>query len=469
VRGNKDQDDFSSLKYVNPQELAKLVEEINESRKAQLEEGAEDQNFSFYGFAESRRPEFLFYDSFDDGTLPSKITKSELTSNSAVSDFESVFRVDFEKLLSQPNDAYRTKILDEVNERASDNLNEYWSQKIGDEKSHYKFKIAAYPQNGQPEQSYINFFIDQGDGFPLHISQKSKGFQWFSGFNLKLRAHQATTDNLSKFILLIDEPGQGLHEEAQKDVRRVLEELASSGVQIVFSTHQPQLLGGEDINFARLKLTIKDRHKGTSIKSVAQLSGQSGVKDALSPVRTALGQVSIDVKTLTNGRPVLVVEGITDYYYLKGWQKLLEKQGLFSIIPCVGVSQAPNVYAILFGWGVAAKVLVDDDSSGTKSLNQIKKGFLTSTPQAQVDRIVYQNTGCSGIEDTFSADDFLKFALDHVGTGDSAKKNSELSHGKKEIIARTFLDKSNSVLKLSDFSEETKKKFEKIFKFAESK
>jgi predicted ATP-dependent endonuclease of OLD family len=304
----------------------------------------------------------------------------------------------------------------------------------------------------------------------LHIGQKSKGFQWFSSFNLKLRSHQATAGNLNKFILLIDEPGQGLHEEAQKDVKKVIEEIAGKGVQIIFSTHQPQLLGGSEIDFSRLKLITKDKYSGTQIRNVAQISGQDGYKDALSPIRTALGQITLDINTFLNDKKTVIVEGISDYYYFRAFSILLNKDN-FNFIPPVGVTQIPNIYSILLGWGIPSLILVDGDRAGITEFNRIKRKLFENSEELASERI-FVNRGFDGIEDIFDSDDFKLFAsgiLSDVVLQEH-EKNSVKAGDNKDILGRTFLDKieRDRSINLEAFSDHFKTIIEAIFTFLEN-
>jgi len=469
VRGSTSQDDCTTIKYILTDELKKLIEPVKSTESDIATETEEIKEFNYGSHITSLRPEFIFYSSFDGNILPNKVTKLELGNSQAVKDFEAVFNTDFSTLLIEANDAARKQALNDINDKASDNLNEYWSQKVDDEKSDYKFSVEVFPQTVAPETSYVSFLIDQGDNHPLRFGQKSKGFQWFSSFNLRLRAHEASSDNLSKFILLIDEPGHNLHEEAQKNVKRVLNELGKNGVQVIFSTHQAQLLkSGSDVDFSRVKLIARSKKDGTKIQNIAQASSQNGFKDALAPIRTAMGLVTIDVSAFTDSSKTIIVEGITDSYYVRSFAKLVDPKLNLSIIPCAGVSQAPNIYSILLGWGITtAKVIVDDDSAGTREYNRIKKNLLSNSDE-EAKKILFKNADCKGVEDTFAYADFVKFASSHIDTSDTAKSNAELASGSKEIIARSFLDAVNdakSPIKLTDLDSSTQAKINAIIDF----
>ena len=63
--------------------------------------------------------------------------------------------------------------------------------------------------------------------------------------------------NDNNIVILIDEPGHNLHDVAQKDVKRILEETAKKHIQIIYSTHNPNLIGNMDTNeieFTRIRI-----------------------------------------------------------------------------------------------------------------------------------------------------------------------------------------------------------------------
>lgn len=465
-RGNTDSDNFTSITFVYDPLLKDLC-------NAQVTSNAEGNQIPYTieqltELVKPLRPKMIFYSSFGESILPPKITNAQLGSNQAVTDFEKVFNVNFKSLLSN-NDRSRTQKFEDLNTRASENLNEYWKQKI-DETSQYKYKVDAIPQMAQPEESYVTFYIDRGDNHPLSIGQKSTGFRWFSSFNLRLRAHQASYSEPGKFILLIDEPGQGLHEEAQKNVMRVLNEMSSSGWQILYSTHLPQLLGGEDADLSRIKLVIPSLQEGTKIKNIPQATTEQGFMDALSPLRTAIGQITLDINSFLNGKKTVIVEGITDYYYFKAFLLLLGKHDSFAFIPPVGVNQTPNIYSILLGWGISPLIIVDGDRQGQTEFNKIKKGFFENSEE-KTKEVVYINAGCDGIEDTFGDDDFKLFAEEILSETEiqSTEKNSIKSRPKKELIGRTFFDKvKNGSISIASLADATKSKIEAVFAFIEA-
>ena len=412
-----------------PEQIKKVVIDYNEG----LDESVE--RFKPFPYFEKLRPEMIFYSSFNDNILPGKALYADVISNQAIQDFEKVYNVDFQNLMDpSTSDQKRTKATEEIKKRAEDSLNSYWHQKISGEEADYKYRIQIVPQPDQVS-SYINFYVDQGDGMPLRVSQKSQGFQWFSGFVLRLRAHESALKK-SGLILLIDEPGQGLHEVAQQDVKDVIEEVSNeSRIQVIYSTHQPILLGRDKVNFSRLLLVDRTNEDGSKFRTISQLVSANGAMDALAPVRSAIGMV-----TLTD--PIkkqmsVIVEGITEYFYIK---TILGDK--YTVIPSAGVDQVPNIFAILYGWGINAKALVDDDLQGRKAYSKIKKEFFDDKESDDLKKTLLKVKDSTGIEELLGIEDISSVVEDFGFKYD--KKKSKTDNVKaigKFIFAKAFFDK----------------------------
>lgn len=73
----------------------------------------------------------------------------------------------------------------------------------------------------------------------LPLESRSKGFHWFFSFWVWFCAIQETEQ--TPFILLLDEPGLHLHEDAQKDLLMFMQKLSQS-YQLLYTTHSPFML-----------------------------------------------------------------------------------------------------------------------------------------------------------------------------------------------------------------------------------
>ncbi len=183
-------------------------------------------------------PVITLYRYFTD-FLPSDIEITKIATNAAVKDFEKVFDVNLMTVASISDSRQLEATLEDISTKATDDFNKSWSQQLNlTDDTKYKFVVRI----NQQEPRKVTFMIKGTDNKPLWLEQKSMGFRWFSAFHLRLRALGAT-ENLNNLILLVDEPGQNLHEKAQLDAKKVLEELAAKGAQIIYLTHNGKLIG----------------------------------------------------------------------------------------------------------------------------------------------------------------------------------------------------------------------------------
>lgn len=184
-------------------------------------------------------PPFSLYTTFDD-LLPSEILVTDLVKSNAVQDFEKVFSVNLAEY-AQITDPRDKKIkLEALESKATDDFNKSWTQTIASVKEDKKYTFSIDIDNAEPKK--IIFMIKGKDGTPLYLEQKSMGFRWFSAFHLRLRSlmkdggvlAESSHKNGTQFVLLIDEPGQNLHDIAQKDVKKILEETAGKNPNYLF-------------------------------------------------------------------------------------------------------------------------------------------------------------------------------------------------------------------------------------------
>lgn len=471
-RGNADEDDFEEAYFTNAtvESLQSFFPETDEDRAEPApipspeppEEDAPSittlDELEAFVWNESRN--FTSYNSFTD-LLPGEVTIADLKNHPAVQDFEKVFGVDFAKVAQWETRAISREEM-RLNKNASDNLNTYWKQRL-EEGGKYNFQVKILPQ---PEKttSRIEFKIERNDGDPLFMEQKSKGFQWFSAFNLRLRALGAEDVRVKNLVILIDEPGQRLHEKAQRDVKHVLEELAQKkGAQVIYTTHHPNLIGTEGSEFARIRVVSNSIEFGTKVETPAQFASRSeeNAKDTLSPVITAMGIHSVH-SVLDTRRLNTVVEGISDHYYFSAFKKLLSKDERLYFLPACGVTNVPNLVSILIGWGCNYKAVFDDDpKSGRATYTKLKNEFYEKSDELAHEHIL-KLRDCNGIEDLFGKKDFFKYVLNKPYPKTKVtQNNSALIGGKKELLARLFLEKVDAGEVV--LSKESEKKINEVF------
>jgi predicted ATP-dependent endonuclease of OLD family len=109
-------------------------------------------------------------------------------------------------------------------------------------------------------------YIDLSDGTTVFDTPESRslGFRWYLSFYINFIA-QTFEARANEYFFLIDEPGIHLHPAGQKDLARIMEDLASKN-QLIYTTHSPFMINREHPE--RVRLVSKDK-SGTRIDSEA--------------------------------------------------------------------------------------------------------------------------------------------------------------------------------------------------------
>ncbi len=122
-------------------------------------------------------------------------------------------------------------------------------------------------------------YIDISDGTTVFDTPESRsmGFRWYLSFYINFIA-QTFEARANEYIFLIDEPGIHLHPAGQKDLTRVMEDLAIKN-QIFYTTHSPFMINREYPE--RVRLVQKDKD-GTRIDAEAY-------RENWRPLRSSIG------------------------------------------------------------------------------------------------------------------------------------------------------------------------------------
>ncbi len=220
---------------------------------------------------------------------------------------------------------------------------------------------------------------------PILLTERSNGLKWYLSLYLQMKAQ----NHKNRTIILIDEPGQSIHIEAQKSLLQLFEKIAESS-QIIYTAHSPFMIDTEDLT----KLVITEKVAGISKihnKIHSANLEKSSKLETLSPFYQALGyscQYNIGPKF---DKLNIITEGISDYYYLLGFMYYadIEKDKFVNIIPSAGVDNIHNIASVLIGWNCPFKVLVDYDNGGFRELKNLKKLSL------EEQKVIFTVTGAS--------------------------------------------------------------------------
>lgn len=271
-------------------------------------------------------------------------------------------------------------------------------------------------QNGQHsvlDEMHVRMY-DNRHMLSLPFNERSSGFQWFFSF---LAAFSRYEYDDTPVIILLDEPGLGLHARAQKDFLRFIDERLAKRCQVIYSTHSPFMIQPGLLERARV---VED--KGTEIGSVVSSDVLTTDPDTLFPLQGALGY---DIaQHLFIAQDNLVVEGPSDLAYLSVLSTHLQELGRigldnrWAIIPVGGADMIPTFVALL-GIHLDVTVLVDDRKEGHQRLASLaQSGFLSATRIVTAGEILSRKT--ADIEDLFVVADYL--AIYNAAFGKSVKE-----------------------------------------------
>jgi len=140
-------------------------------------------------------------------------------------------------------------------------------------------------------------YIDFADSTTVLDTPESRslGFRWYLSFYVNFIA-QTFDSRTNDYIFLIDEPGIHLHPAGQKDLIKVLEDLALKN-QVFYTTHSPFLINRQHPE--RVLLVVKD-NSGTKIDSKA-------FRDNWKPLRKQVGLTISDLFFFNDDSLVLEV------------------------------------------------------------------------------------------------------------------------------------------------------------------
>jgi len=413
--------------------------EINELTMENSTLNKEDVANKFLDELNRYVPNFIFFSDFDD-ILPFEITLAEAKNHETVKDFAKVAEIDLDKVIETQDKQRRKNLLRDHSAVLSEDFMGYWEQD--------EIKLIADADG----DNLILGTEESGKAQLFKIEQRSKGFQWFLSFYLRLRARE---DNMN--IILIDEPGLYLHAKAQKDVLKVLEKTSKES-QVIFSTHSPYLIDAQRLD--RVRLILKDDDKGSWIENKIHKGADT---ETLTPIITAVGlDISHDFSIV--GKKNVLLEGISDYYFIQALREYVKTYDA-NFIPCVGASKIPQLVSLLIGWDLNFLAVLDNDTEGKKILKELKEKLSVSSDQI----ILISDQDGFSVEDLFTYDDFNNFFLEETKNDDITVANSKFLKDKKldkVLLAKKFFEKvkeDKSKIKLSpDTIDSFKQVFDKI-------
>ncbi|HKW90066.1 MAG TPA: AAA family ATPase [Candidatus Acidoferrales bacterium] len=394
-------------------ESAKAAIDAITSTKAKLLGKAEDLRRAILDAMVQMTPVFFYFDEYS--SLPGTIKIRELLNKKRedLSEEETTARslldlagAESEYLLNADYEVRKRELENVANSITHDVL-KYWST---NQELRVMIDItqrtlpAAPPQHGQQtvlDELKIRLWDDR-HLLSLPFDQRSTGFRWFFSF---LTAFSEFEHSTKPIIILLDEPGLGLHARAQKDFLHFIEDRLSRRCQVIYSTHSPFLIQPEHLERARL---VED--KGREIGSQITSDVLSTDRDTIFPLQGALGYDL--AQHLFVAPHNLVLEGTSDYTYLLLVSSFLKEKGReglndnWSLVPVGGADLVPSFVALL-GNHLEVTVLIDSRKEGNQRLSRlVDQGILARNRIIGVGEIT--GAKLADIEDLFEPTEYLE-------------------------------------------------------------
>jgi hypothetical protein len=352
-----------------------------------------------------RYPRFLYFDQYS--VLPGRVSVPRLQGGGDLNPSErtalALLRLAGVETaaFSQSDYEARKAELEAASNEITREVFEYWSQnKNLLVELDLDFTAPATPE-GYPAPFLEIRIRNLRHGITLNFSERSAGFVWFFSF---LVAFSEYRDSDSPLVLLLDEPGLGLHAAAQLDLLRYIDERLAPDHQVVYTTHSPFMIDPRKLQRVR---TVEDiETTGTTISEDVLATSS----DTLFPLQAALGYDL--AQTLFVGVDNLVVEGPADYLYLTVMSEHLRGLGRASlnprwtIVPVGGLDKIPTFVALL-GAQLNVTVVMDAASGGSQKIDSlVKRGIIEKNKVIPLNTIT--STKEADIEDLFDEAFYLR-------------------------------------------------------------
>ena len=400
-------------------EHAKSASESITSAKSKLLGKAQDLQNAVLAALDELIPNFFYFDEYS--SLPGTIKIRELLKKKKedMSENEATARslltlagAESDYLLNAEYEVRKRELENVANSITHDVL-KYWS-------TNPELRVLiditqVTQQTPQGQQSVLDELKirlwDDRHLLSLPFDERSTGFRWFFSF---LAAFSEFEHSAKPIIILLDEPGLGLHARAQKDFLRFIEDRLAKRCQVIYSTHSPFLIQPDHLERARL-VEDKGRETGSQVTSDVL----STDKDTLFPLQGALGYDL--AQHLFIAPHNLVIEGTSDYTYLLLLSSFLKEKGReglddrWSLVPVGGADLVPSFVALL-GNHLEVTVVIDSRKEGNQRLSKLAdQGILTKNRIIAVGEII--GAKLADIEDLFEPAEYLSLYNQAFGSG----------------------------------------------------
>jgi hypothetical protein len=229
-----------------------------------------------------------------------------------------------------------------------------------------KAKAEADRLQIRADGQYLRVVVEDDLGVEIELDQRSEGFQWLVSFFIVFFSE--TAGKHANAILLLDEPGLSLHALKQREFRETISRLGATN-QTLYTTHSPFLVGPDELDIVRV-VELTERDVGTKVHTPITSSDPT----ALLPLQEALGYEL--AQSLFAQQRNLVLEGLTDYWYLEACAALLadasgpKLNDQIALLPAGSAGKVVYFATILHAHDLKVAALLDTDAAADQAARQ---------------------------------------------------------------------------------------------------
>lgn len=320
-------------------------------------------------------PNIIYIDDFKD-IVPEEIKKG----SQWYPYVEEIFKKNKENIdiFSKYNLSDRQTVLADIKDELNENLSQLWdkmhvSQVIKNE--FQTLNIDLRFENNIFQFLVIDLRKKRENGksrevvFP--ISMRSKGFQWFFNFFIKMKYNwKHINDEDYGSIILLDEPGVYLHTTFQSELVKVLRELSKNNI-IFYTTHLENMVNPKVVKISEINIA-KRNNEVVTLEKISKIDDNKNLGE-ITPIINAL---KIDNFPLIHfNEKIIITEGMTDKVFLNILQEISLLDESIKIIPGSGVSNLGTLISLVIGITDKYIVMFDNDEAGREHFENYKKSF----------------------------------------------------------------------------------------------
>jgi len=243
--------------------------------------------------------------------------------------------------------------LEDAARPVTEEIARFWSQERD-----LRVSFHLYPgrqQDPSPFDRGLIFetrIVNTRTNLSLNFEERSTGFVWFFSFLVWYSdVRKRYGDNL---LIILDDPGLGLHAKAQWDLMRYVRERLAPQYQIVYATHSPFMINPDRMQWVRTVEEITRETPEGTLDHVGTKVGDEVLStdhDTLLPLQASLGYRLM--QDMAGSKRLLLVEKPADVIYLDWFSARLKerrRRGLnsaWTLVPCGDLARLATLVGLL--------------------------------------------------------------------------------------------------------------------------